>query len=106
VEGLANNLDTLTRVVDGATFKLHRQGARDAVARWDRTSLYQIIGDYNATLEECRELIDANRRYWMGSNMFRNLEWNVLVQPRADQLRQRIALHNAKVLQVLKPFEM
>lgn len=104
--GLGNNLKTLTDVVNGATRRLRQEGPGDAVARWDPRSLYQIIGDYNATLNECEELIAANERYNKSSNLFRNIEWNVLVQPKVDQLRQRIALHNAKVLQLLKPFEM
>ncbi|KAI5458245.1 hypothetical protein BGZ63DRAFT_60696 [Mariannaea sp. PMI_226] len=106
VRGLANNLNLLTRVVGGATAELRGQGLYDVEARWDRKSLYQIIGDYHNTLAECNELIRENARCNIGSNPLQNIEWNVLVQPRADQLRQRIALHNSKVLQVLKPFEI
>ncbi|KAK7416812.1 hypothetical protein QQX98_005005 [Neonectria punicea] len=106
VKDLARNLDILSSVVAQATSSLQRQGAYNAVARWDRTSLNQIIGDYHRTLQECHELIRSNERYRAGSNPLRNIEWNVLVQPNADQLRQRISLHNSKVLQVLKPFEI
>ncbi|KAF7553918.1 hypothetical protein G7Z17_g3277 [Cylindrodendrum hubeiense] len=106
VKYLAESLDILTRVVAQANSSLQRQGGYNVVARWDRSSLGQIIGDYHATLRECHELLGANERYRGGGNAFRNIEWNVLVQPTADQLRQRIALHNSKVLHVLKPFEM
>ncbi|KAI1042244.1 hypothetical protein LB505_003109 [Fusarium chuoi] len=58
------------------------------------------------TLRECNELLRSNNRYRVGTNPLRNLEWNVLVQPAADQLRQRIMLHNSKILHVLKPFEV
>lgn len=105
VRGLAQNLDTLSSVVNSASEQLSRQGTY-AVARWHPSSLYQIIGDYHNTLRECRELINTNWRYGENSSVLRNLEWNMLVQPSADQLRQRILLHNSKVAQVLKPFEM
>lgn len=105
VKGLAQNLDTLSSVVNQASGHLQRQGAY-AVPRWHPSSLYQIIGDYHDTLRECRELINTNWRYGESSSVIRNLEWNMLVQPSADALRQRILLHNSKVAQVLKPFEM
>ncbi|KAH7140108.1 hypothetical protein B0J13DRAFT_61382 [Dactylonectria estremocensis] len=106
VKYLAESLDILTRVVAQANSSLQRQGGYNAVARWDRSSLGQIIGDYQATLRECHELLGSNERYRIGSNPLRNIEWNVLVQPTADQLRQRISLHNSKILHVLKPFEI
>ncbi|KAF4983944.1 hypothetical protein FZEAL_769 [Fusarium zealandicum] len=105
VRGLAENLDILTQVVTQAHSSLQRQGLNSQV-RWDRGSLIEIIGDYESTLRECHELLSSNQRYRVGSNPLRNLEWNVLVQPSADQLRQRIVLHNSKVLHVLKPFEI
>lgn len=106
IKYLAESLDILTSVVTQANSSLQRQAGYNAVARWDRTSLGQIIGDYHATLRECHELLRSNERYRTGGNPLRNIEWNVLVQPTADQLRQRISLHNSKVLHVLKPFEM
>ncbi|KAM0218492.1 hypothetical protein ACHAQD_006875 [Fusarium lateritium] len=108
VKGLAENLDILSRVVacaDDSLQKQRRQGA-PARLRWDRRSLIEIIGDYELTLRECDKLLRSNSRYRVGSNPLRNLEWNVLVQPMADQLRQRITLHNSKILHVLKPFEV
>jgi hypothetical protein len=74
--------------------------------RWDRSSLREIIGDYEATLQECTELLNRNRRYRVGGGPLRNIEWNVLVQPSVDRMRERIILHNSKILHVLKPFEM
>lgn len=106
VKYLAESLDILTSVVTQANSSLQRQAGYNAVARWDRTSLGQIIGDYHTTLRECQELLKSNERYRTGGNPLRNIEWNVLVQPTADQLRQRISLHNSKVLHVLKPFEI
>ncbi|KAF7561449.1 hypothetical protein G7046_g2690 [Stylonectria norvegica] len=106
VKGLAENLDILSQVVHQATNSLQTQGAYNAVARWDPASLDQIIGDYGGTLRECEALLRSNDRYRVGSTALRNVEWNVLVQPSADALRQRIALHNSKILHFLKPFEI
>ncbi|KAF5665145.1 hypothetical protein FHETE_6761 [Fusarium heterosporum] len=108
VRGLAENLDILNRVVVCADNSLQsqRRPGVSAKLRWDRTSLVEIIGDYEMTLRECDQLLRSNNRYRVGSNPLRNLEWNVLVQPRADQLRQKIMLHNSKILHFLKPFEV
>ncbi|KAM0424250.1 hypothetical protein ACHAPT_010622 [Fusarium lateritium] len=108
VRGLAENLDILSRVIAQADSSLQRERRQgtNARVRWDRTSLIEIVGDYEGTLRECRELLASNARYRGGSGPFRNLEWNLLVQPAADQLRQRIILHNSKVLHILKPFEI
>ncbi|KAF5022559.1 hypothetical protein F66182_5392 [Fusarium sp. NRRL 66182] len=108
VKGLAENLGILTRVVVQADDSLQsqRRHSTPAKLRWDMASLMEIVGDYETTLRECYELLESNNRYRVGGNPLRNLEWNVLVQPMADQLRQRIILHNSKILHVLKPFEI
>ncbi|KAK1487918.1 hypothetical protein CABS01_12793 [Colletotrichum abscissum] len=107
VRGLAENLDILGRVVDKAGQSFHQETAfKLEPLRWDRSSLNEIIGDYHETLTECCTLIENNHRYRLSSGPLRNIEWNVLVAPAADRLRARIALHNSKVLHVLKPFEI
>ncbi|TIC91276.1 hypothetical protein CH35J_011194 [Colletotrichum higginsianum] len=105
VRGLAENLDILSRVVNKADQSLRQEGAFKPL-RWDRSSLDDILGDYEETLTECFHLIENNHRYRLSSGPLRNIEWNVLVAPSADRLRARIALHNSKVLHVLKPFEI
>ncbi len=107
MRGLAENLDYLTRVVHNAGQSIQTQGGGySAVVRWDPISLREIVGDFHVTLNECSDLLKSNNRYGIGTNALRNLEWNVLVQPTADRLRQRIMLHNSKILHFLKPFEM
>jgi hypothetical protein len=106
VRGLAQHLDTLTRIVDNAAHSLQAEASHGAVVRWDPDSLLDIVGDFRATLEECRTLLWENRRYGLATNAFRNLEWNVMVQDSAERLRQRIIMHNTKIALVLKPFEM
>ncbi|KAK1997603.1 hypothetical protein LX36DRAFT_578104 [Colletotrichum falcatum] len=105
VRGLAENLDILTRVVNKADQSLQQERVFKPL-RWDPLSLEEIIGDYKETLNECRNLITDNNRYRLSSGPLRNIEWNVLVAPAADRLRERIALHNSKILHVLKPFEI
>lgn len=104
--GIVEGLDILCEVVSRATESLQGQTPYHVAARWDPISLNQIIGDYRSTLEECRDLLMANERYRAGSGPLRNLEWNVLVQPQADALRQRIMLHHVKIQHLLKPFEI
>ncbi|PNH44591.1 hypothetical protein VD0004_g3083 [Verticillium dahliae] len=106
VKGLAENLNILSRVLAQANQSLREQGAYNTPVRWDEASLLEIIGDYRKTLQECYELVETNTRYRLSSGPVRNIEWNVLVQPNADRLRQRLLLHNSKVLLVLKPFEI
>lgn len=106
VRGLAENLDILGRVVVKADQSLRQEGGAFKPLRWDRSSLEEIIGDYEETLKDCSRLLENNHRYRLGSGPLRNIEWNVLVAPAAERLRARIALHNSKVLHVLKPFEM
>ncbi|KAM0279187.1 hypothetical protein ACHAQH_004731 [Verticillium albo-atrum] len=106
VKGLAENLNILSRVLAQANHSLREQGAYNTPVRWDEGSLIEIIGDYRKTLQECCELVETNNRYRIGGGPVRNIEWNVLVQPNADRLRQRLLLHNSKVLLVLKPFEI
>ena len=75
--------------------------------RWDPASLLDIVGDFQATLRECHQLLDDNKRFNSApNNPLRNIEWNVLIQPSADRLRARIQLQNARIQNVLKPFEM
>jgi hypothetical protein len=67
--------------------------------------LLDIVGDYRATLEECDSLIKQNNRFRETTGPIRNLEWNYMVQPSVDRLRQRLSEHNVRLENVLKPFE-
>ncbi|KAK3177784.1 hypothetical protein K4F52_009482 [Lecanicillium sp. MT-2017a] len=105
VKNLAESLNLLSRVVSEASVSLRREGGGSSVIRWDRVSLQQIVGDYDSTLRECRDLISSNKQYHGGNNPLKNIEWNVLVQPSVERLRQRIILHHSKIQHFLKPFE-
>lgn len=106
VRGLAENLTTLDQVVNGANASLQKQAGRGVLVRYDPASLKEIIGDYEKTLNECRALLADNKQYQAVNNPLANIGWNVLVQPVAERLRQRIFMHNSKIHLFLKPFEM
>lgn len=72
---------------------------------WDGATLLDIVGDYNATLNECRELLRMNRRYLSTTGVIKNVSWNALVQPSVDRLRNRIIFHNTKIQLFLVPFK-
>ncbi len=107
VKDFADNLTILTRVVRGAQQSLAEHGAEPAVhPRWHLESLLDIVGNYETTLNECRQLINENKRFNETTGVGRNLEWNYMVQPAVDRLQERLLLYNARLLNVLKPFEM
>ena len=86
---------------------LRRHGARESdLLGADRGSLDEIIGDYKATLQQCQQLLDRNRRYSQTTSPLRNIEWNFNVMPQVDHLRNRIRMHTSRIEHVLKPFEM
>ncbi|SPO05465.1 uncharacterized protein DNG_08152 [Cephalotrichum gorgonifer] len=104
---LAENLKILANVVHKAQESLRSHGVRNTDGiRWDPDTLLEIIGDFQSTLRECRQLLHDNKRYSAANNPLRSIEWNVLVQPTADRLRVRLQLHNARLQNVLKPFEI
>jgi hypothetical protein len=108
VRKLAESLKILGSVVSKAHGALIDNAEYSAPPnlRWDPASLYQIIGNYEETLQECYELLRDNKSVQHGAGPFRSIEWNVLVQPTVERLRKRIILHNSKISHVLKPFEM
>lgn len=107
VRSFADNLSILTRVVQGAQQSLADHGAEPAIhPRWHLESLFDIVGDYETTLRECHKLIDDNTRFSETTGVGRNLQWNYIVQPAVDRLQERLLLHNSRLLNALKPFEV
>ncbi|KIX08130.1 uncharacterized protein Z518_02786 [Rhinocladiella mackenziei CBS 650.93] len=104
--GLAESLDSLVRVLESARSQVQSGINPQGLPRWNLSSLNEIIGDYQATINECRRLLVANRRYGQRVGPLRNIEWNILIQPEANALKERILLHNSKILIILKPLEI
>ncbi|KAK3681807.1 hypothetical protein B0T22DRAFT_494789 [Podospora appendiculata] len=109
VEHLAKCLNQLSGVVTQAQSLFcdpHQSLPPVGALDWDNATLLDIIGDYDATLNECLQLVKTNRSYTATTGPVPNLVWNVMVQPKVDRLRARIALHSAKIQHVLEPFKI
>ncbi|EEH43786.2 uncharacterized protein PADG_00075 [Paracoccidioides brasiliensis Pb18] len=109
VRSLATNLENVYRVASNAASQVEvgtLGRPRDSTKIWDLRSLNEIVGDYHKTLRDCEKLIRDNYRYNNASSPRQGISWNVLVQPDVERLRNRISLHNLKILFVLKPFEI
>ena len=102
---LARGLDLLDEVASRSKSSFDQLGGSDRII-WSPPMLLEVIGDYRSTLEECNELLRRNRRYEDTSGPRKNLTWHVVVQPDVDRLRQRIEVHNSRIQNMLKPFEM
>ncbi|OJD17417.1 hypothetical protein AJ78_02489 [Emergomyces pasteurianus Ep9510] len=109
VKSLATNLENVYRVASNAALQLETAPigrSRTSKQLWDLASLNEIVGDYHQTLRHCEKLLRDNYRYNNTSSPSRGISWNSFVQPDVDRLRNRISLHNLKILFVLKPFEI
>ncbi|KAI9781265.1 MAG: hypothetical protein M1839_006057 [Geoglossum umbratile] len=106
VRNLAQNLDNVSHVVSNAFSNLQAPPNRLAAPPWDFSSLWEIIGDYHSTINECKKLLLECQRYHQGGSALRNIEWNIFVQPTVKRLTEQILLHNSKTLFLLKPLEI
>jgi hypothetical protein len=93
-------------MIDSAYRQLRSGIGAQAAPQWNFASLNEIIGDYQRTIYECRRLLLSNRQYGQGVGPLRNIEWNVLIQPQAAALQERILHHNSKILIIIKPLEI
>ncbi|RFN50763.1 aspartate aminotransferase protein [Fusarium flagelliforme] len=107
VSSLHSSLKELERVVRRAQESFRNHGALDNdKLGGDRNTLFEIIGDYNATLRECRQLLNDNQFYEETTGPIRNISWNINVMPQVEHLRGRIQMHTSRVQHILKPFQM
>ncbi|KAM0418280.1 hypothetical protein ACHAPD_004638 [Fusarium lateritium] len=87
------------------SLRSHGARARDSLGG-DQYSLLEVIGDYNATLMECDQLLRDNRRYAETTGPIKNIDWNINIMPQVEHLRGRIQMHSTRIQHVLKPFQM
>ena len=73
---LANNLKLLSSVISKAQESLRSHSVHNSgQVRWDQHSFFDIVGDFYATLRECENLLEDNRKLGTGPNSpLRNLE--------------------------------
>jgi hypothetical protein len=110
IKYLSENLKDISRVVENAKSQQSQQsaGLRSPSLQkdWDLSSLKEIIGDYEKTLSDCRKLLEENHEFRKKRNFAYNNYWNLVIQPKIDQLRKRLQLHNTKIVILLKPLEI
>ncbi|KAF2103717.1 hypothetical protein NA57DRAFT_31033 [Rhizodiscina lignyota] len=106
VRGLAENLDNIGRVISNAVKHVEVRRMSTTLPAWNFTSIQEIVGDYRATLLDCRRLLEENQQYRHGGSGINSIEWNMLLQPKVDRLQQRIQMHNEKITFLLKPLEI
>ena len=113
IKSLAENLNNISEVIDYAkatwtqqSLQLSRSRGPPVQKDWDLTSLREIIGDYYKTLTDCEKLLQENHEFKKNRNFAYNIEWNLVLQPKVDQLRRRLDSHNTKILILLKPLEL
>ncbi|RTE83793.1 hypothetical protein BHE90_001622 [Fusarium euwallaceae] len=107
VHTLHSSLAELEKAVSRAQQSLRNHGASDTDSLGgDQNSLLEIIGDYDATLRDCQQLLQRNRRYAQTTGPIRNLDWNINIMPQVEHLRSRIQMHTSRIQHVLKPFQI
>lgn len=89
----------LTRAFDRArrSFSGRRPSPPPVTFGWDRDTLLDIVGDFDATLRECYRLVRTNKSYAAASGPVRNVQWNAMVMPSVERLRHRILMHQSKI---------
>ncbi|GKU14879.1 unnamed protein product [Fusarium langsethiae] len=104
---LHRSLKELENAVCRAHESLRSHGASDTDSLCgDKDSLFEVIGDYNATLSECHQLLMNNRRYAETTGPIKNIDWNINIMPQVEHLRSRIQMHTCRIQHILKPFQI
>lgn len=63
-----------------------------------RREAKELIGDFNATLKECREILENNRGIVKdGAGFVQNVMWGQSTQKKVDEQRTRIQFHVQKI---------
>ncbi|KAJ6784845.1 hypothetical protein PWT90_09776 [Aphanocladium album] len=104
---LCLGLQSIDSAFQNARDTLIQSGARGStLLRADRYSLAEIIGDYESTIHECRELLKTHRHFNQTTGPFRNIQWSLGAMRQVEALRRRIHMHNLQIQHVLTPFKM
>ncbi|KIV90624.1 hypothetical protein, variant [Exophiala mesophila] len=98
--GLADSLNYLVQELKDAYQHATQQ------SRGDFTALDEIIGDYWRTIIDCKALYEKNRLYGMRSGPLANIEWNLVIQPEAAALQQRLLLQQTKIQIIVEPLRL
>lgn len=85
LRGVLNNAHTQTNSLSALT---EFQGLK---------SLRQILGDYEATLNDCKSFLRDNRHFDLRNGVIYNMRWNFSLADNVAALRDRINIHDLKV---------
>ena len=68
--------------------------------------MLKICGDFSKTLTESDKLLREHSEFGRGrGGCIVNIQWNLLIEPEVQRLKDRVHFHNVKILTVLKPLE-
>lgn len=110
IQGFAQLLQQLDNALTNAHLQYTRRSlaikatgaAYDPLANDFDTERCHFIGDFTATLEECKTVLQQNKNlHTRGSNIFRNVDWKLRVESKVTDLRKRIEFHSTKILLVI-----
>ena len=69
-------------------------------------SLWNIIGNYEATLQDCDNLLRDKAKFRWRGDFIHNIIWNVTVASDIQGLKDRLAYLNIKLLTMLKTLDL
>ena len=98
--GLAHSLEYLVERLKDAYRHAPQQ------SRGDFTALDEIIGDYWRTIIDCKALYEKNSLYGIRGGPLANIEWNLVIQPEAAALQQRLLLQQTKIQIIVEPLRL
>ncbi|KAG8528528.1 uncharacterized protein KY384_007446 [Bacidia gigantensis] len=110
IQSLGENVQQLGKVIENFTSQIPQPLPPDG--QWDLKSFVKICGDFGRTIQECRQLLHDRRKFAdvhegpAGSQVLRNIQWNLAIEPEVRRLYERVKFHNIKIITMLKPFEM
>ncbi|KAJ4387445.1 aspartate transaminase aat1 [Gnomoniopsis smithogilvyi] len=96
VDSLHRSLLALDSIIKDVGLGVKQQLA-GVQLRCDRRSLSEIIGDCQATLDDCRGLLDRNKRFTGSTGPMDNIKYNIFVKSDVEALRKRIRQHVEKI---------
>ena len=67
----------------------------------------ELVGDFNSTLKECREIVVSNVSLQRDrAGFIQNVVWGASTQKKVDDLRTRIQFHSQKIYLVIEPVQL
>ncbi|CAO2652591.1 Nn.00g008740.m01.CDS01 [Neocucurbitaria sp. VM-36] len=104
---LHSNLTTIASIVETANSSLQDDAINTFGPRiYDTTSLTEIIGNFRLTLEDCRQLLNDDKKFRQRDKFITNIIYNINVDPQIVHLTERLAFHSTKIGLVLDPFNI